>query len=201
MTPSALFIITSAIVIALGSIKVEKKDTVLLLADEDGKVGKISVKTDNVEKLIDKEKYFVSIKDGQISELSKMNDEEFNKRYAKILSFEPKKPKSFILYFEPGTDTLTAESLPVINDIIKEIESRKDPEVVIIGHTDSVGSKELNYNLGLKRAESTKNTILTFGIKESTISEVISHGEEDPLISVPDETPEPKNRRVEIVVK
>lgn len=201
MTPSALFVITSAIVIALGSLKVEKKDTVLLLADDDGKVGKISVKIDNVEKVIDREKFFVSVKDGQLSEVLRMSDEEYNKRYGKILSIEPKKPKSFILYFEYGSDNLTTESLSVINEIIKEIESRKDPEVVIIGHTDSVGTKEENYTLGLRRAETTKNTILSFGIKESYISEVISHGEDDPLIPVPDETPEPKNRRVEIVVR
>ncbi|MCA1927762.1 MAG: OmpA family protein, partial [Calditerrivibrio sp.] len=152
MTPLTLFAVTSAIVLALGSLKVEKSDSVYLIKDEDGKVGKISIKTDSEEKILDKDRLFVSIKGKNISEPSIIDEIEFNKRYGNLLLVEPKKPKLFILYFEQGSDNLTLESEALIDDILKEVAGRDDPEITILGHTDTVGNKESNYSLGLKRA-------------------------------------------------
>ncbi|MCX8083593.1 MAG: OmpA family protein [Calditerrivibrio sp.] len=201
MTPFTLFVLTTAVVLAIGSFKIEKKDLVCLMADEDGKVGKVYVKTEKGEVVIDKNKYFVTIDKDKISEPTLMSDEEFSKRYSNLLNMEPLKPKSFLLYFLAGSDNLTEESLANVQDLLKEIKSRKDPEILIIGHTDSLGSKEVNYNLGLKRAESVKHIILSSGVLETTPIEILSHGEDDPLIPLPDETSEPKNRRVEIIIK
>lgn len=201
MTPLGLFVISTAIVITLGSIKEDKSDKICLLADDDGKVGKILVKNETTEKVIDKEKYLIEIKNNKISDPTKIDEKEFEKRYGKLLQAEAKRPKTFILYFETGNDQLTEESIDMIKEINNEIKNRENPELEIIGHTDSVGEKEANYLLGLKRAESVKNILTSQGVDTGMQIELSSLGEDNPLVPMPDETPEPKNRRVEVVVK
>jgi outer membrane protein OmpA-like peptidoglycan-associated protein len=72
--------------------------------------------------------------------------------------------------------------------------------VTIIGHTDTMGDASANLALGLKRAMSVRTLLLEAGIDQATI-DVTSHGEVDLLIRTPNDTPEPRNRRVEIAVR
>jgi outer membrane protein OmpA-like peptidoglycan-associated protein len=73
-------------------------------------------------------------------------------------------------------------------------------DVVVIGHTDTMGTQQANYGLGLKRAMMVRNLLVGAGLNRSSI-DAISVGELDPLIKTPDETPEPRNRRVDIAVR
>ena len=57
-----------------------------------------------------------------------------------------------------------------------------------------------NVALGLKRATSVQRLLVTAGLDPSII-EVRSHGEADLSIKTPNNTAEPRNRRVEIVVR
>ena len=52
------------------------------------------------------------------------------------------------------------------------------PEVVVVGHTDTMGDRRANLALGLKRATSVRNILVEAGLAPSTI-EVTSHGEAD----------------------
>ena len=70
----------------------------------------------------------------------------------------------------------------------------------MIGHTDTTGSPAANLALGLKRAETVRQLLIETGIDGSLV-EINSHGEGDMLIKTPDNTPEPRNRRVEIAVR
>jgi len=74
------------------------------------------------------------------------------------------------------------------------------PEVVVIGHTDTMGSAKANIALGMRRANSVRDILVNAGLAPSTV-EVTTHGEADLLVKTPDNTPEPRNRRVEITVR
>jgi outer membrane protein OmpA-like peptidoglycan-associated protein len=74
------------------------------------------------------------------------------------------------------------------------------PDVVVVGHTDTMGTLAANAELGMRRATMVRNMLIDAGLDATTI-EVTSHGEGDLLVRTPDETPEPRNRRVEISVK
>ena len=74
------------------------------------------------------------------------------------------------------------------------------PEVIVIGHTDTTGGAAANLALGLKRAATVRQLLIDTGI-EAELVEINSHGEGNPLIRTPDNTPEPRNRRVEIAVR
>lgn len=79
---------------------------------------------------------------------------------------------------------------------------RKNPEqrIIVEGHTDNVGSDELNMSLSLRRAEAVKSYLINKGVNESMIS-ATGKGKNFPVTS--NSTPEgrQKNRRVEVIIE
>lgn len=126
--------------------------------------------------------------------------EDFRERFASALAARPARPASYVLYFEAGGNVLTPESQAALASIRKEIAEREASEVMVIGHTDRVGSVEANDRLSLKRAEGLRDLLVEAGVPAEKM-EAIGRGERDPLVQTEDEVDEPKNRRVEINVR
>jgi outer membrane protein OmpA-like peptidoglycan-associated protein len=72
--------------------------------------------------------------------------------------------------------------------------------VTVVGHTDTMGSAQLNIDLGRTRATVIRQRLIAVGVDGRLIS-LASHGESDLLVPTPDETLEPRNRRVEVSVR
>jgi outer membrane protein OmpA-like peptidoglycan-associated protein len=123
-----------------------------------------------------------------------------NRIFGDALSALPPAPKHFILYFRFESDELTDESRALVPEILKAVKERPSPDVVVVGHTDTMGTPRANFELGLRRATRVRNLLTQAGLDASTI-DVKSLGEADLLIKTPVETPEPRNRRVEIAVR
>ena len=70
-------------------------------------------------------------------------------------------------------------------------------EYIVIGHTDTKGSKSYNLSLSIKRAKIVQDLLIAQGIDKSKIK-VFGRGEESLAIFTPDNTRQPANRRVEI---
>jgi outer membrane protein OmpA-like peptidoglycan-associated protein len=120
---------------------------------------------------------------------------------APIIVPEPKKPNlAAKLYFITDTTILIAESAAEAEDLYQKVLDMNASEVVVIGHTDTMASREYNIDLSLRRAEYVKNELIARGVDPSII-EASWHGEGLLLIATPDETEEQKNRRVEIYVR
>ncbi|PYR92672.1 MAG: hypothetical protein DMF84_12075 [Acidobacteria bacterium] len=134
---------------------------------------------------------------GAVKTLSAADVERF---FGDALSALPPAPRHFTLFFRFESDELTDESRALVPEILRAVKDRSDPEVAIVGHTDTMGTPPANVELGLKRAMMVRALLVEAGLAASTI-EVTSHGEGDLLIRTPDEIPEPRNRRVEISVK
>ncbi len=83
---------------------------------------------------------------------------------------------------------------------MQEIGSHPAPEIVVVGHTDRVGSLAYNDALSLRRAERVRAQLVQVGIPNDQIS-VAGRGEREPLKATEDEVAEPLNRRVEITVR
>ena len=132
--------------------------------------------------------------------ITTMSDEEVKRVFGAALAALPPAPRHFTLEFRFESDTLTAESIAVVPEILQSVKALPVPEVVIVGHTDTMGDRKANVALGLKRANSVREILATAGLARSTI-EVASHGEGDLLVKTPNNTPEPRNRRVETTVK
>ena len=179
-----------------------KKNLVVLLPDPDGKVGKIEVSNKGGTQLLTEPRQATAIRAADVSPTPavSMKQEEVVKIFGEALSAQPDPPQRFLLYFQSGTTGLTEESQRQLSEVLTAIEVRKSKDISIVGHTDRVGSRETNYKLGLERADSAKTVLLSRGVEPSGI-EVVSHGEDNPLVQTEDEVAEPRNRRIEITVR
>ena len=172
---------------------------VTLLENTDGSVGEVFVKNAAGETSINKA-YYAASTDADAKETFAVSKKQVDKDFGAALKAQPELPVIFLLYFEGGGTELTQESKALLPEITKTILSRKGVDISIIGHSDSVGAADMNNKLALKRAEQISQLFdaQKLDIKEITIT---SHGEKNQLVKTPDETPEPKNRRVSITVR
>jgi outer membrane protein OmpA-like peptidoglycan-associated protein len=138
--------------------------------------------------------------DARPGPITTMSAAEISRVFGSALAALPPPPRHFILQFRFESDTLTAESTALVPEILTAVKALAVPEVVIVGHTDTMGDKKANLALGLKRANTVRGILTTAGLADSTI-EVTSHGEADLRVKTRNNTPEARNRRVEITVR
>lgn len=138
--------------------------------------------------------------DGDKPRSADINAEQLRGRFARALQAQPLPPKRFTLYFVEGGDTLTAESQAAISAIFDEIKKRPAPDLVVVGHSDRVGSVAANDQLAAKRANTMRDQLIKLGVDAENI-QASGRGEREPLVPTADEVAEPQNRRVEILVR
>lgn len=129
-----------------------------------------------------------------------MSEDEVMRLFGPALAALPPAPRHFTLQFKFESDALTDESAALVPAILDAAKALPVPEVVIIGHTDTMGDKKSNVALGLKRATAMRSILVKAGLPAATV-DLTSHGEADLLVKTRDNTPEPRNRRVEITVR
>ncbi|MCE1181098.1 MAG: OmpA family protein [Rhodocyclales bacterium] len=174
------------------------KSYVVLLPDADGKVGQVVVRGEGGEQVLTKAREGVSLKADKAPEI--IEQARIDKDFGAAMAARPILPKRFILYFQSGGVELTAESQALLPEIKKAVEGRPAADISVIGHSDTVGKAETNESLALKRAQAIATMLTEQGVKPLAML-VESHGERNLLVQTPDETPEPRNRRVEISVR
>jgi len=181
----------------------QTREMVALLPDpETGTVGRAIVSSlqGGTVELTD-ERTTTRVVNGQVpSAPFALSEAEVQRLFGDALAARSLAPRHFLLYFESGSNQLTAESEQLLPEIIEHVRSRSVPDVTVIGHTDTTGAAESNIVLGLSRAGLIRDRLLGIGLDRSLVS-MESHGEADLLVPTPDETPEPKNRRVEVSVR
>lgn len=102
--------------------------------------------------------------------------------------------------FDFDTAELTPEGQEAIKSLVNRliIEDR-NVFIEIQGHTDSTGSEEHNYELGLKRAEAVRRHLSLQGLPLHRMS-VISYGESEPVADNNTREGRRENRRVVLLV-
>jgi outer membrane protein OmpA-like peptidoglycan-associated protein len=179
-----------------------QKSMVVLMPNPDGTVGKVEVINEGGSQLLDKINQAVEIKDDKSmpGEAVIMSEQEIRATFENVLAIQPAVPERFILYFEQNSDELTGESKALVSEIFASIRKKDSHDIVVSGHTDTMGEMEHNYQLSINRARAVYNILINGGIDPSTVK-VTSHGEGNPLIKTGDNVSEPRNRRVEVVIK
>jgi outer membrane protein OmpA-like peptidoglycan-associated protein len=174
----------------------------VLIPDPDGNVGQLVVANESGQQVLNEANQSVRVRDRKTppGEVTKLDSDEIRSVFADALAAQPPQPARFILYFMNDSTELIRESKSLVPHIIQTIRQRGSVDIVISGHTDTVATKTHNYTLGLKRAKALCDILLANGVAAAGIS-VTSHGEGNPLIKTADSVAEPKNRRVEIVIK
>ena len=128
------------------------------------------------------------------------SQENIEARFGAAMAMQPMLPSQYLLYFEVGGETLTADSPQILERIKTEITRRPAPEILIVGHTDSTGSSESNDLLSTRRAGMVRDLLLGMGVPAANM-EFVGRGERDLLVPTADEVEEARNRRVEVLVR
>jgi outer membrane protein OmpA-like peptidoglycan-associated protein len=100
--------------------------------------------------------------------------------------------------FDTGKATLKPgahETIGRLADVLKEDPNRT---VAIEGHTDSVGSEEMNMALSTQRAEAVERALIGRGVAATQIS-VEGRGESTPVANNDTAAGRQQNRRVEMI--
>jgi len=178
-----------------------RDETVVLLPGHDGKVGALTVTHGDHHQTLDAP-YAASRlqEEGKLEDGGRLSAEQVQQTFGPALAAQPPRPVTFTLYFLGDSDEFTPESKLEIPKIFQEIADHPSPEIVVVGHTDRVGSLTYNDALSLRRAERVRNDLVQRGIPREQI-QVAGRGERAPIVPTEDEVAEPRNRRVEIIVR
>jgi len=106
------------------------------------------------------------------------------------------------VYFDVDQYVITPDKLPTIIYDARILSGavKNGSRVKIEGHCDATGTDEYNYALGLRRANASKEAIVSQGINPSSIT-IVSMGESSPACTTDySEACFAKNRRVEFKV-
>lgn len=177
-------------------------DLVVLVADpDDGKLGSAVVTAQGASVELALEGAATRVGSGQPpSPPAPLGAADIQRIFGEALAARPLPPRQFLLYFQSGSDDLTAESQAELPRIVAFVRDRPVPDVSVIGHTDTTGTPASNAALGLQRARLIAARLVTAGISADQI-EITSHGEGNLLVATADDVDEARNRRVEVTVR
>jgi outer membrane protein OmpA-like peptidoglycan-associated protein len=101
--------------------------------------------------------------------------------------------------FATGKADLSPEAMRSVDKLVEFLQKYTNRNVLIEGHTDSVGSDEFNLTLSQKRADSLKEALTGKGVEEKRIT-TIGYGKKFPVASNDTAAGKQQNRRVEVSI-
>lgn len=103
------------------------------------------------------------------------------------------------ILFDFDSDMLRAASRTNLESLANSIEDYEGTEILIVGHTDSMGSDSYNQSLSERRANAARAHLLQLGVVGDRI-EAVGRGESEPVDTNETDAGRQENRRVEIAI-
>lgn len=189
-------IIVSALLVAACA---APKETVVLLPDPAGQDTALTV-TQGSRQVVLAQPYAGARLSRSAVEAYPSNAQEVQGRFGSALAARPLPPAQFTLFFVEGKDEFTDESKKIVDGVFAEIAKRPIPDVIVIGHTDTVGNDAANDALSRQRAEVVRAAFAARGLAADKVV-TIGRGKRELAVPTGDGVAEPRNRRVEILVR
>ncbi len=173
---------------------------IVVLPDETGKVGAVTVGTGGNARVLDSAYATGAANRAGPLTAATLNPEDVDRRFGAALAARPILPRRFTLYFVVDSETLTEPSKLAFDEVFEDIKKRPHYEIEVVGHTDRVQTNDYNQRLSQQRANQVRGLLLARGIAGDAIV-ATGRGEFDLAVPTADNVPEPRNRRVEITVR
>lgn len=177
-----------------------RQDLVVLLPGEDGEVGTVAIAGPQRTTILDTPRGAATIDTKGRVKKDTLSEEDINRTFAEALATQPPKALSFTLYFFEKSTEIVPDSRATLAALLAEVARRQAVEVQITGHTDRVGKVQDNDRLSAERAAAIRDVLRQHGLRTNFVR-AVGRGEREPLIPTPDEQDEPRNRRVEVIVR
>ena len=104
------------------------------------------------------------------------------------------------VFFDFDRYSLRPEALRLLDDAVAKLQANPDKQLIIEGHTCSIGTAEYNLALGERRATAVREYLTSRGVAAARL-ETRSYGEERPKYDNAREETRRLNRRAALVVK
>jgi OmpA-OmpF porin, OOP family len=178
----------------------QPEELVVLLPGADGTHGAVVIERRGKRTVLDRPYASNWVVGAREVPADSISPAQIKQSFAPVIEALPPRPASFVLYFVTGTDELTDQSKVHMQQVLEELRARAATDILLIGHTDTVGTLEANDQLSLQRAERMRGDLIQQGFPAERIH-AAGRGEREPLVPTADGVEEPRNRRVEINVR
>jgi len=175
------------------------KGSVVLLPEKDGRDTAVVVTQGDKQVVLDRP-YAAAQQTAFGARTYQSSEQEVAKIFGAALGAQPARPARFTLYFIEGKDELTEESRQTFEGVFAEILKHPVPDIVVIGHTDRVGTDPFNDNLARQRADTVRMTLISRGVAPDNVV-AAGRGSREPIVPTDAGVSEPRNRRVDIFVR
>lgn len=101
--------------------------------------------------------------------------------------------------FDTNSDVLSQTSKTNLNDLAKVLNKYGDTKILIEGHTDTQGTREINMPLSDRRAASVSKYLKTLNVADNRITNV-GYGPDQPIADNGTKAGRQANRRVEVAI-
>ncbi len=102
------------------------------------------------------------------------------------------------LLFDFNSDRIRGEARHNLDVLSQSLDKYPDTDLLIVGHTDAIGSDEYNQDLSIRRAESAARYLQSQGAR--TRIQTRGLGEREAVATNDTETGRSRNRRVEVAI-
>ena len=178
-----------------------KEDLIVLLPDEGGMFGRAIVSNAAGTVDLSEARGATRVAMNQApSPVLVLGEDETQNIFGDAVAALPQAPQHFVLFFKFNSEELTDDSRKLVQEVMRTIAARPVPDVIVLGHTDTTGTAESNFQLGRQRANAMRTRLIEAGLNAASV-QAISGGESELLVRTADEVYEPRNRRVEITVR
>ena len=137
----------------------------------------------------------ISTKQKINNEISKLDD-SVSEDSVSIVTKNSENKILQIIYFDFDKSKLSDVSIEEIKNFINT-NKKTIKKFIVIGHTDTMGTKKYNKVLSLERAEVVQKVLTELGIEKNNIH-ILGKGEDNLRVQTTDEVKHPANRRAEI---
>lgn len=103
------------------------------------------------------------------------------------------------LLFDFDSAALRSSARAELNSLADNLLEYPNTDLVIVGHTDSVGSDDYNMELSQRRADAARSHLLAQGVSSDRIT-TVGKGEREPIASNDTDADRQQNRRVEVAI-
>src|SRR6185437_3333765 len=158
------------------------RNVVVLIPDQDGGVGKVTVAQDKNRTELSKPDAAVGTAEGEPARPFIADDGVVRSEFASTLASTPRQPKVFVIYFRNGLAAIDPRSDQTLKDAV------------------AAGDDAVNLPLSMQRAAVVQLMLLGAGVPKGAV-ETGYFGSSDPRVPTPQGVPEPENRRVEVTIR
>lgn len=127
-------------------------------------------------------------------------EDDVQQKYGALIANLPPPPNPYVFHFDLGRSKLAPDQEAKLQVMLGDAKSRSGAEVQVVGHTDTVGSDKDNDELSMHRAIEVREYLISRGLPPAQVR-ATWRGERELAVQTPDNTPNPENRRVVLIVR